>query len=119
MDGGTACYGKKASELQEDITVSSDAISGTLKKIDDYSEAFGDTEKSGHFLALAFTADNEATVKTKIIGGEKGEVDATKDKYCVYRIKDKDTQKIQVTAEKGGQSTERTYSLTKLTLAGS
>ena len=117
VDGGTACYGKNASELQQDIAVSEDAISGTLKKIEDYSKAFGESEKSGHFLALSFTFDEGTTVKTKIIGGTHGETDVTKDKYCVYRITNKDTQKIQITAAKGEKSTEKTYSLAKLNLA--
>lgn len=115
-DGGAQYYGKKASELQENVTVSEDAISGTLKKVEDYAEAFPGAE-SGHFLALTFTFDEGTTVKTKVIGGKNTDVDATKDKYCVYRIENKDTQQIQVTATKGGQSVEKTYSLAQLVLS--
>ena len=118
VDGGTACYGKNASELQQNITITDTDISGTLNKIDDYSEAFPDAqEKTGHYLALAFTFDEGATVKTELLGGKKGEVDVTADKYCVYRIENKDTQKVKITATKGEQSTEKTYGLTKLNLA--
>ena len=116
VDGGTACYGKNASELQQDITITGTDISGTLNKIDDYPEAFPDAGK-GHYLALSFTFDEGTTVKTELLGGKKGEVDATADKYCVYRVESKDTQSIKVTATKGEQSTEKTYSLTKLNLA--
>ena len=118
VDGGTECYGKNASELQQNITITESEISGTLNKIDDYSEAFPDaSEKAGHFLAIAFTFDEGTTVKTKLEGGKKGDVDVTKDKYCVYRIENKDTQKIKITATKGEKSTEKTYSLAKLNLA--
>lgn len=115
-DGGAQYYGKKVSELQENVNVSEDAISGELKSVEDYSEAFPE-EKSGHFLALTFTFDEGTTVKTKVIGGKNTDVDATKDKYCVYLIQNKDTQKIQITATKGEQSVEKTYSLTGLVLA--
>ena len=115
-DGGAQYYGKKVSELQENITVSEDAISGSLKNVEDYAEAFPE-EQSGHFLALTFAVDEGTTVKTKVIGGKNTDVDATKDKYCVYRIQNKDTQQIQVTATKGEKSVQKTYSLTGLVLA--
>lgn len=116
VNGETRCYGKTASELQDNIVISEDVISGTLNEIAGYT-AFEGSEQDGHFLALAFTFDEGTTLKTKIIGGKHGEVDVTQDKYCVYRITDKDTQQIQLSAEKDGKSETKAYRLTGLSLA--
>ena len=47
-------FGKKASDLQENIGVysMSQVIDGTLKYVDDYSAAFGGDLSSGNYLAL-------------------------------------------------------------------
>ena len=116
-DGETERYGLKVSKLQDGITITNDAISGTLKKVSEYP-GFGDEEamQEGHYLALDFASENADKIVTKVIGGSEKETDLTKDKYCVYRIKEK-TQKIEVKATKGDEFTIRTYGLTGLELS--
>lgn len=115
------CYGKSAADLQSGITVNSDSVEGTLLYIDGYTgfNSSEPLEQSGNFLALDFSAnptDSEVTVE--LVGGTKGPVRLTypDDMFCVFRITNKDTQSIKVAAVKDGQTTEKVYSLTQLTL---
>lgn len=115
------CYGKSAAELQSNIVVNSDSVAGTLLYVNNYTgfNASETIEQSGNFLALDFSAnptDSEVTVQ--LVGGTKGPVRLTypDDMFCVFRITSKDTQSIKVTAVKDGQTTEKVYSLAKLTL---
>lgn len=56
-------------------------------------------------------------VKVKVEGSKKGEVTLTnKDNYCVFRIKDKNTQFITVKLTKGSDTRSRKYTLKGLTL---
>lgn len=115
------CYGKSAADLQSGITVNSDSVAGTLRYVDGYT-GFNSSEvleQSGNFLALDFSVnptDSEVTVE--LVGGTKRPVRLTYpgDMFCVFRITNKDTQSIKVTAVKDGQTTEKVYSLARLTL---
>ena len=112
-------FGKAASDLQEDIVIGDDAISGTLKYIDDYSSAFGGDLASGHYLALHFDTPGilGATITVEIVGGVSGPVTLDSDRLFVGRIADKSTQTIRVVASKRNyDSTTKVYSLTGLTL---
>lgn len=117
--GGSA-YGTSVEDLQKDIFIENDIVNGTLKYVADFSKAgFRDAEKSGNFLALQFEAPEDATVKTKVIGGVHGEIELKSgDRSCVYRITDKAKQSIQVSVEKEGHKKVYTYALTGLTLEG-
>lgn len=117
-DGGATKYGLQVDALQENIQIAEDAITGKLKKVESYPQ-FGDKEASspGHYLALDVEVPEGATVTTKIEGGTNPNyVDLTSDKFCVYRIKDKDSQKIKIKTQKGDEEVEKTYDLTGLEL---
>lgn len=115
------CYGKAAADLQSGITVNTDSVAGTLLYVDGYA-GFNSSEvleQSGNFLALDFSVDpTDSEVTVELVGGTKGPVRLTYpgDMFCVFRITNKDTQSIKVTAVKDGQTTEKVYSLTQLTL---
>lgn len=116
-DSGATKYGLEVSNLQENIQITEDAITGKLKKLESYPQ-FGDEEASspGHYLALDVEVPEGATVTTKIEGGTNpGYVDLTTDKFCVYRIKNT-SQKIKIKTQKGGEEVEKTYDLTGLEL---
>ena len=104
-------FGKVISDLQSDIVISDDAISGTLKYIDDYSSAFSGDLASGNYIALHFDAPEQATVKVKLTD----EVTLDEDRIIILRIADKDTQTIKATLTLGEQVVTKTYSLTGLT----
>ena len=114
VDGGTNKYGKDISDLQDGITIEGDEISGTLKYTKDFVKAFGEDEKDGNFLALEISSDNGETITTEVVNGTHGPV-TVDDGFCIYRITDKDTQKIKITVSKGDQSKVVQYGLTGLT----
>ena len=119
--GDTQYYNIAAKDLQTNVSIQNNRIYGSLKNVTSYHDfnPSNPDEQKGHYLVLTFGPQDEETVKTKIAGGPStmlDYVDATDDKYCVYRIQDKYTQKIYVKTEKGLQSTEEIYDLSTLTL---
>ena len=114
MDSETDLYGITAKELQTDVTVGDGSISGALEHIEGYS-GFSDVrdEQEGYYLALSIEGSEGADITTELVGGSKGEVKVT-DGFCVYRITDKDTQRIRITAKKGDAAVEKEYDLTSL-----
>ena len=110
--------GKIITDLQSEVTVSGDTISGTLAYIDDYTGFSGDAEEQvGHFLAVKCTADEGDTITLNLIGGRHGPVTLDEDGICIIRITNKDTQMLEYTATGADGSTEtRLFKLTGLTL---
>lgn len=108
--------GKVASDLQSSITISNGVISGTLNEITGYTGAFSGDEADGHFLALQCTSESGATITVEVVGGQHGPSTLDSDGLIVCRIAST-SQQIKVVATKSGQSTEKVYLLTGLTLA--
>lgn len=75
--------------------------------------------KDGYFLVLSMDSEDEAaTIKTIMTDSElmKDEVEVN-DGFCVYRITDKNKQKIKISAEGGsGAKNEVTLGLSNLVL---
>ena len=110
--------GKIVTDLQDEVTVSGDTISGTLLYVDDYTGFSGDpTEQAGNYLAVKCTADEGDTITLDLIGGTHGPVTLDEDGICIIRITNKDTQKLKYTATGADGSTEtKIWNLTGLTL---
>lgn len=117
-------YGKKVSDLQDDVVINTNKrITGTLYYVDgytDFSSVVG--EQSGHYLALDF-ADNwlgdtdPTTFTVELKGGTKGPVTLTEgDAFCVFRVTNPNTQSIEVVSTDSTGTTKVTYSLKGLTL---
>lgn len=112
----TDLFGKTADDLQEDIAIDdSNAVTGTLKYVEDYSSAFGAGEDSGNYIALKFTSDEGAEITAEVVNGVHGVVTLDEDGILVARIADKSTQSIRVVASKDGVSVTKTFTLTELT----
>lgn len=119
--GDTQYYNIAADTLQKNVSIQNNRVYGTLHNITGYSgfNPSNPDEQKGHFLVLTFDPEEGETVKTKIAGGPStmlDYVDATEDKYCVYRIQDKYKQKIYVKTEKDPSSVEEVYDLSTLKL---
>lgn len=114
----TDLFGKVVSDLQEDVVVSAEGVSGTLKYIDDYSSAYGPGENSGYYLALHCTTPGVegATITSEVIGGVHGPVTLDEDGIVISRITDKDTQTIEVVAYKDSESDSVTLDLSDLVM---
>ncbi len=116
--GTTALLGKTADDLQANIAINGEEITGTLKFISDYSSAgYTGDELSGNFLALHFTSNKAgAVIKVELVNGIHGEQTLDEDGLAIFRISNKATQKVKVTATADGLSVVKTYGLSGLTL---
>lgn len=110
-------HGKVVSDLQEDIVFGDEGVTGTLKYISDYSEAFDSGENSGYYLAFhcstpgvddAVIMVNSSDEGTVLLDSETG--------IAICRVTDKDTQIIGITAEKDGDYVNAIIDLSGLTL---
>ena len=110
-------FGKTVSDLQSDIVVGSNAITGTLKYIADYTSAgYAGDEASGNYIVLHCAADDADSITVEVVGGVHGEQTLDVDGLIICRIANT-SQKIRVKAYKDGQvANVQTYSLTGLTL---
>lgn len=111
--------GKTVNELQTDIVVNDDSITGTLKYVTGYTGFNGSDpeEQKGNYLALKVEASPEdATTTVELVGGTKGPVELDEDMNVVLLVKNKDTQSVKVTTTKDKKSVTKTYGLGSLTL---
>ena len=117
-DGEAVLFGKTVNELQSDVVVSDDEVTGTLKYVDGYADFSSNvSEQSGNYLALKIEAEPaEAETVVELVGGTKGPVTLDEDMNIVLLIKNKDTQSIKVTVDDGKDSATKTYGLTRLIL---
>ena len=75
------------------------------------------SEQSGHYLALKFTADEDAVVAVELVGGTVGHpVTLDPDMNIVIRITDTDNQSIKVIVTEDDQTMTLNYSLSGLEL---
>lgn len=115
-DGETELFGKYVEDLQEDVLVGNNSISGNLKYVTEYTGFSGDpNEQEGHYLALKFEATEGATTTVEIIGGDHGPVELDSDMNIVCRIKN-NHQKIKVVTSLDGASITKVYDLSTLEL---
>lgn len=117
-DGEAVLFGKTVNELQSDVVVSDDEVTGTLKYVDGYVDFSSSvSEQSGNYLALKIEAEPaEAETVVELVGGTKGPVTLDDDMNIVLLIKNKDTQSIKVTTTHNKESITKTYGLSGLTL---
>ena len=117
-DGEAVLFGKTVNELQSDVVVSDDEVTGTLKYVDGYVDFSSNvSEQSGNYLALKIEAEPaEAETVVELVGGTKGPVTLDDDMNVVLLIKNKDTQSIKVTTTHNEESVTKTYGLSGLTL---
>ena len=112
---GTDLFGKTVSDLQSDIVIGSDEITGTLNYIDDYTGFSGDPSlQAGNFIAIHASVPDveDVTITVKVTNP----VTLDDDGIAVLRIANKDSQTITVVASKDGYaSVEKVFDLSGLT----
>lgn len=125
MTGTETAYGKRVSDLQDDVVINTDRkIDGILHYVTGYTGFDGSdsTEQSGHYLALDFAdnwlGDTDPTTFTVELKGEtKRPVTLTElDAFCVFRVTNPNTQRIKVVSTDSTGTTTVEYSLKGLTL---
>ena len=107
--------GKSVSDLQSNIQVNDDYITGTLHYVTDFTGFSGlAREQQGNYLALHFEDETGATTVVELVGGKHGPVTLDSDKICIFQIADTEKQTIKVTTSKDGSSVTKIYGLQRL-----
>ena len=108
-------FGKVLSDLQDDIEIDDDSITGTLKYVDDYTGFSGDQAlQSGNYTAIHASVPevDDVTITVKVTNP----VVLDEDGIAVLRIADKSSQTITVVASKEGyESVTKVFDLSGLT----
>ena len=112
-------FGTLVSDLQTGVSVSGNAITGTLKYYDDPASDIVKTWGAGNFLAVKFTNLDPSATSVKVgldpsYGGGLVEIITDPDKNGVFKITDKDNQVFKVVSTDGTKTTTDTYDLTGL-----
>ena len=105
-DGSTDLWGTLVSEIQDDVSVSGKKITGTLKYLDE-GQLVTDWGE-GYFICLKFrnftSGLTYADVKVGISPTEgAGLITLDSDQNAVFKVTNKNTQKIVVFQEKTGK----------------
>lgn len=110
-------FGKKVSDLQSNVVIGENAITGSLKHVTGYTGFSSKTsEQEGHYLALKFdVTPADAITTVELVGGTGGPKTLDADMNIVLLIKN-NTQSVKVTSTKDGSSLTKVYGLTGLTL---
>lgn len=107
-------FGKTVTDLQDNVAIRGDAISGTLKYVSDYTGFSSDVSlQSGNYIAIHASVPgvDDVTITVKVTK----EVTLDADGVAVLRIADKSSQTITVVASKRGyKPVTKVYSLSDL-----
>ena len=117
-DPATVILGKAVSSLQEDVVVHDKFIKGTLKYVTGYTGYSEEVDQqSGNFLALKFDVSDGATTTVQLLGGpNKNPVTLDNEANAVFRITDRNTQRIKVVTTLGDDTITKVYSLAGLSI---
>ncbi len=112
-------FGVRTSDMQTGISVSDNAITGTLKYMSE-SNAITDKWGAGNFLVLKFSdIDERATSVMVGLDPSEGsglvELIGDPDMNGVFKITDKDTQVFKIVSTDGTRTTTQTFDLSGLT----
>lgn len=122
MSSSDIIFGESVSDIQDNIIIGDNAITGTLKFLSGGQIAgyWGD----GNFLALQFSNidPNATSVKVGLDpsqGSGLVEIINDPDKNGVFKVTNKDTQKFKIVTSDGTHTKTKTYDLSGLTVNNS
>lgn len=115
----TVLWGHTVSDLQDDITVSGDSITGTLKYVS--SGALATDWGPGNFIAVKFTDIDEDATSVLVglepsAGSGLAELINDPDGNAVMKVTDKDVQKLVVVQRCDGFAAVQRFDLSGLTV---
>lgn len=108
-------WGTPVSDMQTGVTVSGTSITGTLKYLEDGAPA--EYWGAGNFLNLKFEKDTHATsIKVGLTNSRgSGLVELDEDMNAMFKISDKNTQKLKVVQSRTGEEKTWFFDLSGLT----
>ena len=110
-------FGHTVSDLQTDVEVANDAITGALSYVSE--GALPDYWGPGYFIALKFSGIDATATSVKVgldPSAGSGLVELDDDKNGVFKITDKSTQRVKVVSTDGTRSTVQYFDLSGLRL---
>lgn len=115
-DGETNIFGRKVKTMQTGITITGNAITGTLKYLS--SGAIAQDWGAGHFICMKVSdADPSKSVKIGLNPSDgTGLIQIDNDKNGVFKVTDKDTQRFAVLQNESGNTLLQQFDLSGLTL---
>ena len=121
VSDGVSLFGTLVSDMQTDLVIGRDAITGTLKYLDegDLASYWG----PGNFMAIQFNNIDPRATSVRVgmqpsQGSGLVELINDPDKNGVFKVTDKDTQKFVVISSDGTHTSTATYNLSGLTVEG-
>ena len=118
-DSELSVTGKTVSDLQSGVKFGANAITGTLKYVENWTWFDSDPEiNTGNFLVFKAALTGADKITAQLIGAKvnPGPVELDSDGIGIFHITNKDTQMVQVVAYKGGLVQQKLYTLKGLTL---
>ena len=113
IDPTSDFWGYTVDDLQENVKIGKNSITGTLRYIEDYSSAFPAGLDSGNYIAIHASVPDEDDVTITVTVTNPSVLD--EDGIAILRIADKNSQTIKVVASKEGyESVTKEYSLKNL-----
>ena len=117
--GSTNFWGTLGSEIQTDLSVEDNAITGTLHYLSE-GQLVNDWG-AGYFMALKLTDIDESATSVKVgmdpsEGSGLVEILNDPDKNGVFKVTNKDTQVFKVVTTDGTHTKTQTFDLSGLTL---
>ena len=113
-------FSKNVSDLQANVEVTGNQVTGTLHYVTNFTGFSGDPElQEGNYLALSFDTEPAADkICVEFVGAltTHGPQELDSDKDICVRITDKNKQYIVMTAYKGGEESRRVIKLDQLVL---
>ena len=112
-------FGVRTSDMQTGISVSDNAVTGTLKYMSE-SNAITDKWGAGNFLVLKFS-DIDERATSVMVGLDPSESSGLveligdPDMNGVFKVTDKDTQVFKIVSTDGTRTTTQTFDLSGLT----
>lgn len=116
-DSDLSVTGKTVSDLQSDVKFGANAITGTLKYIENWTWFDSDPEiNTGNFLVFKAALTGADKITAELINGKvsHGPQELDSDGIGIFHVTNKDTQMVQVVAYKGGLVQTKLYTLSGL-----
>lgn len=117
-DSELSVTGKTVSDLQSGVKFGANAITGTLKYIENWTWFDSDPEiNTGNFLVFKSTLSGADKITAQLIGAKvnPGPIELDSDGIAIFHVTNKDTQMVQVVAYKGDLVQTKLYTLNGLT----
>ena len=120
MAGSGDLWGTSVSDVQSNVTIANNAITGTLKYVS--SGALADGWGAGNFIAVDLSGNTYTGLTSVKVGMEPSagaglqEIISDPDKQGVFKVTDKYNQKLVVVQTNGKDKVVQKYSLSGLTL---